>query len=213
MRAFTLIELLVVIAIIGILAALLLTSLSSGKQRAWATHCKSNLHQIHLGMTMYADDSNGLYPISGAQIAWDQVDATTRSPSWMQQIFTYVRSTNVYHCAADRKWQFSYFNGDRAAFVVNNEFAPVNSRLIRYTTAFVLGGDTIGEKFFIDDADKDDYTQNCVGGAADPLDTEKWRAHGSGQNLFFPDGHVALHKESNGTNDITFRYDSMHGWE
>lgn len=62
----------------------------------------------------------------------------------------------------------------------------------------------------VDDADKDDYTQNCVGGAADPDFTQEWRAHGNGQNLFFPDGHVRLNQEQ--TNDITFRYDSMHGW-
>ncbi|MEY2467272.1 MAG: hypothetical protein QOD03_1793 [Verrucomicrobiota bacterium] len=211
-RAFTLIELLVVIAIIGILAALLLPALSNAKQRAWSTHCKSNLHQIHLGMNMYADDNNGFYPISGGNVPWNATDLYTQSQSWMQQIFQYVKSTNVYHCPSDKKWQFSYFNGDRAAFVITNGFAPVNNKLIRFTTAFVLGGDTIGDKFFIEDADKDDYTQNCVGGAADPLDTEKWKAHGSGQNLFFPDGHVTLHKESHGTNNITFRYDAMHGW-
>src|SRR5581483_6929596 len=65
-RAFTLVELLVVIAIIGILAALLLAALSGAKQRAWGVSCKSNLHQVQLGMSMYAEDSSGWYPISGA---------------------------------------------------------------------------------------------------------------------------------------------------
>ena len=213
-RAFTLIELLVVIAIIAILAALLLPALSKAKQRAATTRCKSNLHQTALAMAMYASDSNEFYPISGATIAWGAIDPTTLRPSWLEQIFPYAKSTNVYHCPTDQVWPFSYFNGCRAAYIAsdpsgaNPHFAPVDGKQIRFPTAFVLGGDT--RDFQEDDADKDDYAQNCVGGAADPQYTVEWRAHENGQNLFFPDGHVRLNKAE--TNDITFRYDSMQAW-
>jgi type II secretory pathway pseudopilin PulG len=47
---------LVVIAVIGILAALLLPTLSSAKARARRTTCLNNLKQINLGVHMYADD-------------------------------------------------------------------------------------------------------------------------------------------------------------
>src|SRR5262245_15422861 len=62
-RAFTLVELLTVIAIIGILAALLLTSLASARQKSKRTVCLGNLHQIGLGFTGFALDHDGTYPM------------------------------------------------------------------------------------------------------------------------------------------------------
>lgn len=65
---FTLVELLVVIGTIAILAALLLPALSRARAQARSTQCVSNLRQLFLANTMYADEYNGHYVPAAADM-------------------------------------------------------------------------------------------------------------------------------------------------
>ena len=71
--AFTLIELLVVIAIIAILAAMLLPALAAAKAKAYNIQCVSNLKQVMLGITLFANDNEDRLPYN--------IDTATGAPN------------------------------------------------------------------------------------------------------------------------------------
>jgi prepilin-type N-terminal cleavage/methylation domain-containing protein/prepilin-type processing-associated H-X9-DG protein len=90
---FTLIELLVVIAIIAILAAMLLPALSKAKQKAVATQCLSNEHQISVGAALYRPDYVEKYPVT-----FVDVSGGGQGYGWFNALQPYVPNTNAFVC-------------------------------------------------------------------------------------------------------------------
>ena len=74
--AFTLVELLVVIGIIATLIAILLPALSRAQSAAKGIACQSNMRQLALAVTMYANENYGWYPPN------DSYWQAPGSPSW-----------------------------------------------------------------------------------------------------------------------------------
>lgn len=121
MVGFTLIELLVVIAIIAILAAILFPVFARARENARRTSCLNNMKQIGLGMMQYTQDYDERYPPNFPQIGTpdgipDIVDTDPSKPSgvfritanagsptdnfqtWMDLIFPYVKSVQIFVC-------------------------------------------------------------------------------------------------------------------
>jgi prepilin-type N-terminal cleavage/methylation domain-containing protein/prepilin-type processing-associated H-X9-DG protein len=77
---FTLVELLVVIGIIGILIALILPTLAGARQAAEQLQCASNLRNIGLGIMIYLDQNQGVYPPAYVYVD-EQIDNGVETPA------------------------------------------------------------------------------------------------------------------------------------
>ena len=69
-QKFTLIEVLVVVAIIGLLASLLLPSLSKARMTSRIAVCKSNLKQVYTAQVLFADDNDGMVFTNNKGAEW-----------------------------------------------------------------------------------------------------------------------------------------------
>lgn len=102
--AFTLIELLIVIAIIMILAAVLFPVFETAREKSRQSACSSNLKQIGVAMLQYAQDYDEQLPCGNN--SYQAPPVTNRNNSnfsgWAAQIYTYVKTTQVYACQDDQ---------------------------------------------------------------------------------------------------------------
>lgn len=85
---FTLIELVVVIAIIAILATMLLPAVGMVQRQAKQMKCGSNLRQLGIGLSVYAEDNGGFLPNT-----FDNDDPVNRY-WWTDRIAPYVDSAS-----------------------------------------------------------------------------------------------------------------------
>lgn len=137
-QAFTLIELLVVISIIALLTAILLPVFFSVRGRARQTVCISNLRQIGMAMSLYADDADDLYPAgTDPSDQYANPDIWTRSPYQAQVhqmpflhdiLAPYTHNKELWHCPADS----GYTELDISTY--NNSFntVPLNATPTAY---------------------------------------------------------------------------------
>ncbi len=110
-RGFTLIELLVVIAIIAILAAILFPVFARAREAARKASCLSNMKQLSLGVRMYMQDNDEMFPQKGnVNPVYDQFDENYAGHGpWVNvnevvlgdQLFPYTKNLNIWACPSD----------------------------------------------------------------------------------------------------------------
>lgn len=112
-KQFTLIELLVVVAIIGILASLLMPSLSKSRKKARGVVCLNQQKQIGLAIFLYSGDNDNYFPFAddrdGSSYAYDDLISDYMSLEWednhkaMDEIPTaiYPLKNNPFLCPND----------------------------------------------------------------------------------------------------------------
>jgi len=123
---FTLIELLVVVAIIALLMAIIMPSLRAARQLAQGTVCTSNVRQLSMAWTVYADGNDS--KMVGAQVSlntwvsyeWVHRRAESGDPGFIAgmsghdselagirsgALYPYLKTTKVFHCVADASWK------------------------------------------------------------------------------------------------------------
>lgn len=114
---FTLVELLVVIGVVGVLAALLLPSLTAARQKARGAQCLQQVHQLAVALRMYADDHGGLLPEDPPFI---------QANPWIPLLRPFVgSSTNLFRCPVDDFGEARVAAG-RSSYVLNEYTASGN---------------------------------------------------------------------------------------
>jgi prepilin-type N-terminal cleavage/methylation domain-containing protein/prepilin-type processing-associated H-X9-DG protein len=208
-RGFTLIELLVVIAIIAILAGMLLPSLSRAKDSGNRIACVNNLRQIELSLSLYAGDSNGMFPARSSGGAVDK-------PRWPGLLREGFKNPKIMLCASDgpgtpatltdpvaspveadrlpRSYMINGWNdyyGQNIEDVNKKIGVPVPESAVRFASETI----SFGEK---KNASSHYYMDLFEGNGNDYEELNQMRHGGKGSNYAFYDGSVRMLRSGQG---------------
>ncbi len=121
-HGFTLIELLVVIAIIAILAAILFPVFARAREKARQTSCLSNLKQIGLGVMMYCEDYDEMYPQTHPGSWSDPTPSDVDLSILRLDIYPYIKNWQVWRCPSDNSAQWESDGTARCSYEVGGYF-------------------------------------------------------------------------------------------
>ena len=190
-RGFTLIELLVVIAIIAILASILFPVFARARGKARQAACSSNLRQLGLGLTMYAEDydeSMVLWSLEGG--APDGSGRAVGLPdpfTWDTQLAPYMKNTQILICKDNPN------GGDCRSYALPRYVSGQALGALNNVTEIVF----LYEKGAFPPGDWKDATGERFQHLTNPTTPPKY-FHNDGKNFVFADGHVKWYQKTAG---------------
>lgn len=202
---FTLIELLVVIAIIAILAAILLPTLQSARERGRAASCVNNLKQIGQAREQYSSVNDDFITYSGNDLAYKFWTAQLApwtgyklgSNGWLADGNS--NNAKVYYCTSQQKNPISLTNGyDRMRYGMGNSYMQNRSLDTHY---FTDNANTKGYGRKVTSIKEASRAMYMLEGAKSvsplPWISFEWAGsrvgyhHNNGLNISYLDGHVS----------------------
>ena len=197
-RAFTLVELLTVIAIVGVLAAIIIATVGSVREKARSAGCAANIRQMAVLTSIWAQDNNGWVP----QASW----AVKELPAYLRA--TNLRSvgyndkvgtcgsvndgvTNPPHYGINSQLVAADFANNPTAFYVHGNYkltAVLSSRTILFTETKWVSGWSFNANIVTDFPPAGGGRTSAYMATPNTFDAR----HGGKGYVAYTDGHVAL---------------------
>ena len=136
--AFTLIELLVVVAIVGLLAGILVPSLSKARGQTRRIVCAAHLRQVGVAMMSYLQESRDRMPYISYMPSVDPAPLTTEEPIYLADVLEkhFKGQTDVLQCPDDKPGAtdraapntgLSFFQSERSSYEYRVHLAGLKS--------------------------------------------------------------------------------------
>lgn len=142
-KAFSLTEMLLVVALLLILISLLSLSLRRAYEQASMARCTNNMKNIHLAASVYAEDFDGHYPLTGennegsykgdirVQGAYGR---NGRGLGFLLFYFNYIQPQSFWCPEDDAETEFSWNSGQSNEFARRQFYEPIAGREETFNT-------------------------------------------------------------------------------